>query len=59
MDSFLRPQWQPWQNARTALPESKPNIVVDTNASDAQVLDAFSKAADMAVMTGKLVFVKY
>jgi hypothetical protein len=41
------------------IPSELHDIVLDTNASDEQVVEAFSKAADLAVMTGKPVFVKY
>ena len=41
------------------IPSEMHDIVVDTNASDEQVLDAFSRAANLTVMTGQPVFVKY
>ena len=46
--------------ASTSMLEGKiPDVVVDENASEVEIQDAFARAAELAVASGKPVYVKY
>ena len=41
------------------LPSTAPDIVVESGATDQQILDGFQKAAELTVQSGKPVFIEY